>query len=36
MDAYFHGTWIGASAPESEAHQEVTALVKFLRDRLRV
>jgi len=34
MDAYGAGTWIGASAPESEAHHEVNALVKFLRGRL--
>jgi chromosome partitioning protein len=35
MDAYFHGTWIGEAAPESEAHHEFNALVKFLRARLR-
>lgn len=34
MDAYAAGTWIGASAPNSEAHDELMALVKFLRRRL--
>jgi chromosome partitioning protein len=35
MDAYGMGTWVGAAAPNSEAHGEVMALVKFLRGRLR-
>jgi chromosome partitioning protein len=34
MDAYTAGTWVGESAPDSEAHDEVAALVKFIRGRL--
>lgn len=34
MDAYAAGTWVGASAPDSEAHQEINALVKFIRGNL--
>lgn len=34
LDAYTAGTWVGATAPESEAHHEVQALAKFLAGRL--
>jgi len=34
MEAYAAGTWVGASAPDSEAHDEVRALAKFLAARL--
>ena len=36
MEAYSMGTWIGAAAPDSEAHNEVKALVKFMRQRLKL
>lgn len=33
-EAYIAGTWIGGHAPDSEAHKDIMALMKFLTERL--